>query len=158
MGGHRAADRKDFSYMIDRRRSSVSFLPPSGRKPQTVDFYIFKVDYWPQLPTTRSLPKELVFAEIMGIIKGSTSTRDPLEPLSRTEYLSKGRRQAPIFTLESDRSKVYDLYEAYEVIKRRYGDVDYIDRVARLLKAIQENESLRERFTNAFDEIYVDGE
>ncbi|KAI9768773.1 MAG: hypothetical protein M1839_003958 [Geoglossum umbratile] len=152
----RAADRKDFSYMIDRRHSSLSSLPPTGRKPQTVDFYTFKVDYWPQLPTTRSLPKELVFAEIMGIIKGSTSARDFLEPLSRTEYLSKGRRQAPIFTLESDRSRVYDLYEAYEGIKRRYGDVDYIDRVVRLLKAIRENEALRDRFMTAFDEIYVD--
>ncbi|KAH0558797.1 hypothetical protein GP486_004565 [Trichoglossum hirsutum] len=127
-----------------------------NRKSQIVDFQTFKVDYWGRLPRTRHLPIEVVFAEIMGIIKGSTSSRDSLRPLSREEYLSRSHRQVPLFALESERSRVYDLYEAYEGLKREFGDVDNIDRVVNLLKAIQVDKGLRERLRVSFDEVYID--
>lgn len=130
------------------------------RKPQIVDFYTFKIDYWGRFPNnlTKSLPVELVFPEIMGVIKGSTSSRTSLLPLSRPEYLTRSCRLAPIFTTSSERNKVYDLYEIYEVTKRDYGDMDGVDRVVKLLKAILDSQALRNELSLAFDEVYVDGE
>ncbi|KAH0545413.1 hypothetical protein FGG08_000554 [Glutinoglossum americanum] len=155
----KTANRKDFSsprVLVNDPQSPQTMTRAYQRKPQTVDFYTFKVDYWGQLPGTRCLPIELVFAEIMGVIKGSASSRESLSPLSRQEYMSRGYRQAPFFTLESERTSVYNLYEAYEGVKRGFGDVDYIDRVVNLLQAIRGDERLRERFGVAFDEVYVD--
>jgi hypothetical protein len=129
------------------------------RKPQIVDFYTFKIDYWGAFPKglTKPFAVELVFSEIMGVIKGSVSSRTSLQPLSREEYLTKSCRLAPIFTTDWERNKVYDLYEKYEGKKKGYGDRDYVDRVVCLLRALLDNKFLRNGLNLTFDEVYVDG-
>lgn len=84
-----------------------------------VDFQSFKLDYWPRLPATLTakLPVELAFAEIMGVIKGSLFSRETLKPLSRNEYLQLSSRLAPAFTLETEKSRVYDIFEKYQALK-----------------------------------------
>lgn len=137
-------------------RSAIS--PVDEHPKQLVDFETFSTVYWPRLPShvTKKLPVALVFAEIMGVIKGSTASRKLLSPLSRSEYLKRSSRLAPTFALDSDRSALYDFYEAYESYKERHSGIDYVDRVIYVLKAIRKDERLRETLSKAFDEIFID--
>ncbi len=125
---------------------------------QLVDFYGFKVNYWPRFSQTltKGLSVHLVFSEIMGVIKGSESSRDFLTSLSRTEYLNRSSRLAPTFTLEAERARVYDVFESYEALKHKFGELDYIDRVVKLLRATRHDSSLLQVLRANFDEIYID--
>ena len=125
---------------------------------QFVDFESFKLDYWPRFPAAlvKNLPIELVFAEIMGVIKGSISSRATLKPLSRKEYLELGSRVAPTFTLESEKSRVYDVFEKYHVLKLRRREFDGVDRVMKVIRAVRENQRLKDHLEVTFDEIYID--
>ena len=128
------------------------------RPRQLVDFHAFKLDYWPKMPThlTKTLPIELVFAEIMGTLKGSASSKSSLAPLSRSQYYERSCRIAPTFTLESDRSRVYDIFEYYERLKRQWCDVDYVDRVVAVLDALKKDSVLSHTLRSCFDEAYID--
>lgn len=123
-----------------------------------VDFAAFELDYWPQLPRaiTSQLPLSLVFAEIMGVIKGSASSCGSLDALSYEEYLHRSSRVAPAFTLESERSLVYEAFERYEVLKRKRHEVDYVDRVIDILRAIQTDPTLQRMLSSLTDEFYID--
>lgn len=129
---------------------------PKGR---LVDFQAFKLDYWPHLPhnITKNLSVDLVFAEIMGVIKGSSSSRELLTPLSREEYLTRSSRLAPAFRSEAEKSCVYDVFIAYEHLKFSHEGLDHIDRVVKLLKAVREDSLLRQLLGSKFEEIYIDG-
>lgn len=141
-----------------RAFSRSVILPVDERPKQLVDFEVFSTVYWPRLPSrvTKKLPVALVFAEIMGVIKGSTASRKLLSPLSRNEYLQRSSRLAPSFTLDSDRSALYDFYEAYESYKERHSGFDYVDRVVYVLKEIRKDEQLREILSQAFGGIFID--
>ena len=125
---------------------------------QLVDFHTFKVDYWPHFShaLTKDLSVNLVFAEIMGVIKGSASSRDSLAPLRREDYLTRSCRLAPTFVMEAERSRVYDVFKIYEKVKLGKGGVDYVDRVVRLLKAVRRDSSLKQLLRSTFDEVYID--
>ena len=125
---------------------------------QLIDFSTFKLDYWPQFPQslTKGLSAALVFADIMGVIKGSITSSASLEPLSRDDYVRRSFRQAPAFILASDREQVYDLYEKYESLKEERDNIDFVDRVGAILNALRTNETLREMLGQAFHEIYID--
>ncbi|KAH8693394.1 hypothetical protein GQ44DRAFT_832739 [Phaeosphaeriaceae sp. PMI808] len=158
-----AADRKNFVHGDHIETSLSSALLSTERQghyrqPQVVDFHTFRLDYWSRfLPTlTKSLPVELVFPEIIGIIKGSTLSSTTLLPLSQADYFSYSSRLAPMFSAESQRSRVYELFLAYEKLKKHYGDVDYVDRVVSLLKSVREKETVQKLFRLAFDELYID--
>ena len=135
--------------VTNRRRSAYG---------QLVDFHAFKADYWPHFShaLTKNLPVHLVFAEIMGVIKGSTSSRESLEPLRREEYLAQSCRLAPTFVLEAERSRVYDVFKMYEKKKSELDGVDYVDRVINLLRALQQDPSLKQLLRYGFDEVYID--
>ncbi|KAL9045188.1 MAG: hypothetical protein Q9214_001735 [Letrouitia sp. 1 TL-2023] len=137
-------------------RSAI--LPEDEHPKQLIDFETFKTVYCLHLPSdiTKKLPIVLVFAEIMGVIKGSTASRKSLSPLSRSEYLQQSSRLAPTFTLDSDRSSLYEFYETYESYKKQKNGFDYVDRVINVLKAIRKDEQLRETLSKAFDEIFID--
>lgn len=128
-------------------------------KPREVDFYTFKTEYWTKFPVnlTRKISIELVFAEIMGVIKGSISSADTLLSLSRDKYLETSCRIAPTFTAYADREKVFNIYENYERLKRDTGDIDQIDRVIALLRAITNTPGLSKKLQQAFDHVYIDG-
>ena len=135
--------------VTSRRRSAYG---------QLIDFYAFKADYWPHFPhaLTKNLPVHLAFAEIMGVIKGSTASRESLEPLRREEYLAQSCRLAPTFVLEAERSRVYEVFKRYEKLKSELGGVDYVDRVFNLLRALQRDSSLKQLLRYGFDEVYID--
>ncbi|KAL8986590.1 MAG: hypothetical protein Q9177_004130 [Variospora cf. flavescens] len=122
-----------------------------------VDFRLFKQDYWPKISTdTSRLPLSLVFGEIMGVIKGSASTSDTLEPLTLTEYLNASSRISPLFTLEVERAEVYQLFEDYEKLKRRRSEIDYVDRAINLLGAIRTDHVLQQMMASSIEELYID--
>lgn len=125
---------------------------------QFVDFQSFKLEYWPKFPPAivKNVPIELAFAEIMGVIKGSISSRETLKPLSREAYFQISSRLAPTFTLEAEKTRIYDLYEKYQALKLHRQQVDGIDRVTKLIKAVRENQVLQDYLATKFDEIYVD--
>lgn len=125
---------------------------------QVVDFYTFKVGYWPRFShaITKDLSVNLVFAEFMGVIKGSASSAESLAPLPREEYLKRSCRMAPTFATEVKRALVYDLFELYETLKISRGDMDYIDRVVRVLKAMRQDPSLTRQLSSKFEEVYID--
>jgi hypothetical protein len=140
---------EDYNRYFMQRDSSLPRLrvPPSNkisgqyiRRPQVVDFMLFRSEYWKQLPLqlTKSLEPGLVFSEIMGIIKGSTSTKDSLDSLSRNEYLAFSHRKAPAFSREQ-RVDVYELYIRYERLKHNNQDKDDIDRVVSILRYLKAN-------------------
>ncbi|KAI9889599.1 MAG: hypothetical protein M1814_005106 [Vezdaea aestivalis] len=125
---------------------------------QPVDFQSFKLDYWPRLPSnlTQRVPIELAFAEIMGVIEGSPHSREALTPLSRAQYIDLSSRLAPSFSREFERSRLYDIFEKYQALKARGGDLDDIDRVIRVVKALRRNMTLLDYLRTAIDEIYID--
>lgn len=131
----------------------------ANRRPQFVDLGIFKIEYWQRLPAslTKHLSLELVFSEIMGVIKGSASGSTDLEPLDREQYLSTSCRLAPTFTDTHIRGRVYDIYECYESRKAMLGDRDGVDRVTSFLSTIRRDEALKELIQGFWDEVYVDG-
>ena len=150
-------DRKDTG-ISEVSRHGDSAKPGCRRNRQLVDFYTFKLDYWPGLPRslTRKVGVNLVFAEIMGVIKGSASSGKSLTFLSRQDYLSRSCRLAPVFKAEDDRSVVYDIFERYEEMKKENQDVDNVDRVMNIMRAVRQNVSLKQLLESTFDEIYID--
>ena len=153
-------DRQNFSDMkeLTRHRPHKALSKKRTTERQTVHFYAFKVDYWPRFPKylTKDTSVHLVFAEIMGVIKGSVSSRESLAPISREEYLTRSCRLAPTFASDAERSCVYDIFELYEKLKIERGDVDYIDRVVRIIRAVRSNWSLLRLLQSTFDEVYID--
>jgi len=155
-----ALDRQNFSDVGDTAHASIDdmALATHSHQQQLVDFYAFRVNYWPRFSQilTKGLSVHLVFAEIMGVIKGSESSRDSLIALGRAEYLKRSSRLAPNFPLEAERSRVYDIFESYEALKHQYGAIDYVDRVVIVLRGLQHDPSLLQILRANFDEIYVD--
>ncbi|KAI4235552.1 MAG: hypothetical protein LQ349_003074 [Xanthoria aureola] len=123
-----------------------------------VDFSKFKEYYWPQLDRLnhRKLPLALVFAEIMGVIKGSTECATTLRALTCSEYLNRSSRISPVFDSDVDRSAVYQMYQAYENQKREVHELDYVDRVLGIFGFLQRTPDLNQVLAAAIDEIYVD--
>lgn len=124
-----------------------------------VDFNVFKVEYWTclagMLPS--QCPPELLFSEIMGVIKGSSSSAMSLEPLTRDQYLSRSTKATQAFSAETDRERVYAAYERYEKLKKQRNEVDELDRVLGLLRSLRKDSSLSQLARQGFEEIYVDG-
>ncbi|KAF8453351.1 hypothetical protein BGX38DRAFT_417317 [Terfezia claveryi] len=130
------------------------------RIPQEVDAQIFIGHYWSKIPTgiKGNIPVDLVFSEIMGIIKGSASSLPgrSLKSLTREEYLNTSCRIAPLFTSEAERKQVYQIYELYEKLKGKYQDWDGVDRTRDVLMQMKETPALVNRLRDAIEEIYVD--
>ena len=153
-------DHQNFGDFEEKSSLGIRGVPSTQRQHQgqSVDFYAFKVDYWPRFPQTltKGLSVNLVFAEIMGVIKGSVSSWESLAPLSCEEYLTRSCRMAPTFVSEAERLYVYDIFGLYEKLKVERGDVDYVDRVVRMLRAVRRDSSLRQLLQSTFDEVYID--
>lgn len=95
-----ALDRQNFSNLEDESLPSSHLIKEThSQDHQLVDFYTFRLDYWPRLPQTltKGLSSHLVFAEMMGVIKGSVSSTKSLTPLTREIYLRRSNRLAPNF-------------------------------------------------------------
>ena len=124
-----------------------------------VDYQSFELDYWPRFAqnVTKGLPAALVFAEIMGVIKGSSRSLESLVALHQEEYVARSRRLAPTFVLDEERNRIYSVFESYEALKTSRGEVDDIDRVVNVLKTMRRDANVKALLRSAFDEIYIDG-
>ena len=155
----KASEPSGFGTEVHRRRSSVAAVPT--RPPREVEAQTFIQDYWPKFPASIKLnvPVDLVFSEIMGIIKGSTSALPGrnLRALTREEYLNKSCRVAPLFTSEVERRQVYTIYEHYERLKAEYHDWDGVDRTREVFVQLQKNPAIVSKLKEVVEEIYVDG-
>ncbi|KAF8421382.1 hypothetical protein EV426DRAFT_718708 [Tirmania nivea] len=138
----------------DRQNFDISKLH-GHRVGDTVDFTIFKAAYWPKLRASKRMDAGLVFSEIMGVIKGAGSSKNGFCPLSREEYIARSLTLAPSFPTQSDRVRLYDLYENYERIKTQRGEYDSIDKVTTLLNVIT-IPSMKRKLYDIIQEIYVD--
>ena len=167
---------EDFLTMLENtaaklcRRTSYDLeMPPNQRgdeiidtkrslRCQFIDFHVFQSDYWPHFShaLTKDFSVHLIFSEIMGVIKGSASSRESLEPLRRDEYLARSCRLAPTFKEGPERSRVYDVFEMYQKLKLEQGGVDQIDRVVKLLRLVGQDPSLKRLLRLKFDEVYID--
>ncbi|KAI9892526.1 MAG: hypothetical protein M1814_001483 [Vezdaea aestivalis] len=123
-----------------------------------VDFSSFKINYWSRFPPSliQKVPTELAFAEIMGVIKGSKLSRETLAPLSEIEYSQLSSRLAPTFSNQTDRSRLYEIYQKYERLKSARGELDDIDRIVSLLRSFRQQPALLDYFAMTLDDIYVD--
>ncbi|OQE34898.1 hypothetical protein PENCOP_c015G08976 [Penicillium coprophilum] len=153
----RMADRKDFLRDVNTNKTK-GLDTQGGDKPQVVDFSIFKTEYWGSISglAPPSCSPELLFAEIMGVIKGSSITAKSLKPLNRAEYVKKNAKASPAFTSEAEREKVFGAFERYEKQKKLRKEVDELDRVSALLRSLRDNKVLAEQIQRCFEEIYVD--
>lgn len=131
----------------------------AGKSRRLVDYVIFKEAYWVHFPssTRGGLEPDLVFAEIMGVIKGAASLLTGLKALSKEEYRTTSARLAPTFAKTADRDTVYRIFERYESTKANNGDYDGIDRVRTIIGELNENVSLKRKLESIFEEVYVDG-
>ncbi|RPB27817.1 P-loop containing nucleoside triphosphate hydrolase protein [Terfezia boudieri ATCC MYA-4762] len=134
--------------------------PWDGRMRRLIDYNVFITQYWKRRFNDHKdgLEPDLVLAEILGIIKGSTSADRGFRPLSRDEYMEFSCRKAPVFTDENSRNAVYDMYQNYERQKRSFGDRDDIDRAIHLLNALEKDRNLKSQDQALLDEVYVDGQ
>jgi len=102
-----------------------------------VSFEKFLESYWDHFPQgyTRGLDPSSVFAEFMGVIKGSEQSLNfPEGFLDRETYLGSSNRSRMRF---HDRSEqIYDIFEAYTKMKRRRGELDVADRTHKILNLI----------------------
>ncbi|KAL8953316.1 MAG: hypothetical protein Q9222_000840 [Ikaeria aurantiellina] len=133
-------------------------MPATGGEGPCVDFTTFKLDYWPHLSrdVTKHLSLPLVFSEIMGVIKGSILSGKSLEPLTLDEYKQRSSRVAPAFSNEADREQVYQVYRAYEDLKHKYQQCDFVDRVIHVLRAVRTNPAVKRILRSILDELYID--
>jgi hypothetical protein len=145
-------DRKDF---LKGQSKDTKHDAPNA----VVDFSTFKTENWGCLHgiVTSSCSPELLFAEIMGVIKGSSLTAKTLMPLSRAEYVKKNSKASPAFGSETDRENVFAAFERYEKQKKQRQEIDELDRVCFLLKSLKDNQPLAEQIQRCFEGIYVDG-
>ncbi|KAI0693657.1 hypothetical protein BC835DRAFT_1352925 [Cytidiella melzeri] len=113
-------------YMLQRRDSFVSYMT-------------FLSEYWPHLPQslTKSLDPALIFAEFMGVIKGSEdSIQSDNGYLEREQYLNVSHRQQGTFS--SRRDAVYSLFQAYLKRKKFRRDWDAADRTRTIVRGLRE--------------------
>ncbi|KAJ5980108.1 hypothetical protein N7481_007406 [Penicillium waksmanii] len=152
------ADRQNFNEG-DHAKSKNKPNQKSNLKPTPViDFDIFKYEYWGCLSASapQGCPPELIFAEIMGVIRGSRICAKDLRALSREEYVPRESKVSPAFPGVADREKAFDVYERYERLKKQRGQIDDLDRVMDVLKYIMENPSFASQLRRCFEAIYVD--
>ncbi|RPD59343.1 hypothetical protein L226DRAFT_495257 [Lentinus tigrinus ALCF2SS1-7] len=120
---------------------------PSRRKryveealPVIVDFDTFLEKYWTHFPESllrdASLSPELVFGEIMGVIKGSQRALESEQGyLSEDVYCSIRRRSNA--SSMSQRISIYQIFRAYLLKKRDNGHYDAADRTRMLIKCFE---------------------
>ncbi|GAB1527760.1 hypothetical protein RhiTH_010948 [Rhizoctonia solani] len=103
-----------------------------------IDLDVFESEYWPKFRNMLkfNLNPAFVYSEIMGVIKGSSKSRqDPNGFLSRDEYLAPTRKKLNR-TDPGLRAQIYDLFGHYNKIKGERFERDPADRTRPLLKFI----------------------
>lgn len=148
---YRISDRTDFAPV----NSAAIQLSWEHRR---VDFSKFKRAYWPSFPLNlrKGISVELVFAEMMAVIKGGNCASDFL-PLTKQSYLELSSRLAPTFLEGSkERESVWKMYKLYENRRRGLAEWDDLDRCRDIRKGLSKGRELLERLQTVIGECYVD--
>ncbi|KAF8460717.1 hypothetical protein BDZ91DRAFT_798572 [Kalaharituber pfeilii] len=140
----------DCKDLMDRRSGEVTITRKVAR---VINYNIYRDQYWQKYDYKEGFEPNLVFSEILGVIKGSTSPERNFQPLSKKEYLELSARKAPNFV--DVRSTIYNIYQNYERKKCSLGDRDDIDRVISLWRSLEEDQNLKRSVQSLFDEVYV---
>ena len=125
---------------------------------RVVYFKSFRHRYWTHFPLDirKSLSVDLVFSEIMGIIKGSIYTCQTLESLDAKKYQELSVRVAPNFSSSNDRSRVFRIFQRYEELKLESREIDSIDVVVSLFRRLRDDRHMKSLLASIFHEFYVD--
>ncbi|KAI0762352.1 hypothetical protein C8Q74DRAFT_1336826 [Fomes fomentarius] len=113
---------------------------------------VFCTEYWPHFPQglSKNLDPTLVFAEFMGVIKGSEQALEkPQGYLDKEGYCNLSARTQATFA--SQRESIYRLFQAYLKRKRERGDWDAADRTHALIRSLRGGVPGQD-----FDFLYVD--
>ncbi|KZT08921.1 uncharacterized protein LAESUDRAFT_675409 [Laetiporus sulphureus 93-53] len=124
-GGIENSEASSNDYMHQRRSAFVSYG-------------VFLESYWPRFPQTliKGLDPALVFAEFMGVIKGSEQSLGcSTGHLDQDTYCSLSHRTQATFA--NQRDAIYKLFMAYAKLKRERRDYDAADRTHTLLEALR---------------------
>lgn len=147
----RIADRATFT---SARTTEIQL----SRDQRRVDFTKFKHTYWPTIPPPlkKGISVDLVFAELMGIIKGGNYNSGFL-PLAKEGYLNLSSRIAPTF-LEGSRERecIWLIYEMYEDRRKQLCEWDDLDRCRLIREGLGKNRGLVEKIKRVVDECFVD--
>lgn len=145
---------------LNSSKNKYSRWHPSNKNEtfRFVDFQSFKLNYWLKFSANlvAKLPVELVFVEIMKIIKKILFSRETFKLFSRNEYLQLSSRLTLVFTLKIKKSRIYDIFEKYQVLKFHWRESNAIDRVMKTIKTMKQNQRLKNYLKISFDEIYID--
>ncbi|KAH8096882.1 hypothetical protein BXZ70DRAFT_944950 [Cristinia sonorae] len=121
---------------------------------QFVTYRSFVKAYWKHFPSQvkKLYDPAQVFAEFMGVIKGSErALQTTTGYLLREEYYDLSVRVGTYHD-SIERESVYDVFEAYLKFKRRRGEYDSADRTYRIYKGLREDGILGRKV----DFVYVD--
>lgn len=102
-----------------------------------VSYGTFLESYWPHFSQslTKGLDPALVFAEFMGVLKGSEQTLAGTGThLGKDQYFGLSHRTQGTFI--NQRETIYKLFQAYMKRKRERGDYDAADRTHAILKRL----------------------
>ncbi|GBE80111.1 predicted protein [Sparassis crispa] len=101
----------------------------------------FRMAYWPHFPQplTKGLDATLVFAEFMGVIKGSEEAlASSAKYLDKDNYQKlKNRRSHAIVANQAD--VIYQLFLIYSRMKRERGEYDVADRTHRIWDGLRDD-------------------
>ena len=155
--GDRFDEAANREHVIRNRQQPLRGTDDSAT--QLINFHTFELDYWPKLAnllSERHVSVELVFAEILGVIKGSRQSMTTLQPLSEQQYLNLSVRLAPNFGSEAERRGVWAVFNKYQGLKLQRGDIDGVDYVVGVIREIQADRDFKSLVEAAFNEVYVD--
>ncbi|THG96062.1 hypothetical protein EW026_g5704 [Hermanssonia centrifuga] len=125
----------------------------SQRRDSFVSYDVFIQSYWPHFPQglKKNLDPASVFAEFMGVIKGSEKTLNIEDGfLDKHSYTNLSHRQQGTFA--NRREAVYALFESYMKHMRERRDWDAPDRTHTILLGLKESGVPGKKM----DFIYVD--
>ncbi|EJD54497.1 hypothetical protein AURDEDRAFT_179643, partial [Auricularia subglabra TFB-10046 SS5] len=130
-------------------------VPTKGNAKRTqVTYQTFRSRYWPHFSEhlTKGLDPALVYSEIMGVVKGSEESlyhgKGSLDAETYKNY--SARRQS---TFASERTRVYDIFSAYERRRIEHGHTDVADRAHTIIRALKDDKTIIGQRVNF---LYVD--
>ncbi|OSX68102.1 hypothetical protein POSPLADRAFT_1165650 [Postia placenta MAD-698-R-SB12] len=122
------------------QHSHEALSSPGSRQDRAafVSYQTFLSSYWPHFPQhlTKGLDPSLLFAEFIGVLKGSEATLNGANTyLNQEQYFDLSHRSQGTFTTQ--RETVYMLFQDYCKMKRERGDYDAADRTHAILRRLR---------------------
>ncbi|KAL4254519.1 hypothetical protein ABKN59_003247 [Abortiporus biennis] len=109
------------------------------RRASFVSYETFCRDYWPHFAQnlTKNLDPALVFAEFMGVIKGSESALQTEKGyLEKDAYMNLSHRSQSTFSRQ--RETIYTIFQSYVRQKAERREYDAADRTHKIIRCLRE--------------------